>query len=75
MPSCSAVKCKSNYKHGSKENVSFHTFPADHTRKKEWCVKVSRLDGDGKLWIASRFSRICSVGLLGMLFYTLTKAA
>ena len=60
MVYCSAVGCNNDSRYvGKKQGVSYHRFPSDVSRIKEWLAKISRED----LTIAdiNKDSRVCSV--------------
>ena len=52
MPCCSAVNCSNNTAKGFK----LYRFPRDKTRRREWAVKVKRLN-----WESKDTSYLCEV--------------
>ncbi|XP_039604846.1 THAP domain-containing protein 2-like isoform X1 [Polypterus senegalus] len=62
MPArCAAVDCsEERNKDTAKRGITFHGFPKDPLRRKQWMVAVSRQTSDKKLWEPSKSSVLCS---------------
>ncbi|XP_049883490.1 THAP domain-containing protein 1-like isoform X9 [Pectinophora gossypiella] len=55
--SCAVWGCSSHSgrKENSQQLLSFHRFPVDDNKKKEWIIRINRRN-----WIPNKYSRICS---------------
>ncbi|XP_024134079.1 THAP domain-containing protein 6 isoform X1 [Oryzias melastigma] len=59
MPShCCAYNCKNRA--GRNKDVTFHKFPSDEKRRREWAKSLRRADEEGQMWIPSKYDVICS---------------
>ncbi|XP_034030808.1 THAP domain-containing protein 6-like [Thalassophryne amazonica] len=69
MPAyCAAVGCTNRRKKidkelqdGSDRKITFHRFPKEEEKKKQWAVAVHRRDEKGGLWMPSHHNVLCSV--------------
>ena len=60
MVGCCAFGCNNN--DSKDKSLTFHRLPTATERKKQWAVKINRLDDSGNLWIPDKSShRLCSV--------------
>ena len=54
---CVAFGCT---EYAQSSSYSFHVFPKDPKRRKEWALKVKRKGHDGKLWMPGQHDCLCS---------------
>ena len=63
---CVAVGCSNCQHREGKQGVKFHKFPQNQERRKQWIIKVNRLQPDGTLWTPQlSYSRLCSEHFVG----------
>ena len=49
---CAAVGCRNNQRRdGTGRGISFHLFPKDEVRRKQWAEWINRRGANGKLWM------------------------